>query len=189
MLSMTDLKNGVAVVIEGVPYAVLSVKHLHMGRGGSSSFARLRNLATGQILERNFKQADRIEEADIEKVKSVFLYSHRGEFWFVESNNPKNRFALKNDILSEMVKFLKNNLEITALKFNGKIINIELPVTVDYKVIFAPPGIRGNTSHGGSKPVTIETGAQISAPLFISEGDIIRVNTESGEYTKRVEKM
>lgn len=186
---MTDLKNGMAIVLDNMPYAVLSVKHLHMGRGGSSSFTRLRNLATGQILERNFKQADRIEEADIEKVKSIFLYSHRGEFWFVESNNPKNRFTLKNDILGDIVKFLKNNLEIIALKFNGKIINIELPVTADYKVSSAPPGIRGNTSQGGSKPVIIETGAQISAPLFISEGDIIRVNTESGEYTKRVEKI
>ncbi len=188
MLSINDLKNGIIVKIGSDPFVVLSVKHLHMGRGGSSVQTRIKNLKTGQVLERNFKPADEFEEAEIEKISCVFIYESRGDYWFNEAGNPKNRFSLKADDLAESAQFLKPNLEVQAIKYDDKIINIELPIKVDYKVIEAPPSVKGNTAQGGSKVVILETGAKISTPLFINAGDIIRVNTQTGEYTERVEK-
>ena len=198
MLSINDLKNGILIKIQNEPYQVLSVKHLHVGRGGSSIQTRIKNLKTGQVLERNFKPADKFEEAEVEKIKSRFLYGSRGIYWFDESGNPKNRFSLMKEEIGEPAQFLKPNLEILAIKFSAgggsapggdeKIISIELPIKVDYKVIEAPPAVRGDTAQGGVKVVVIESGAKISAPLFINEGDIIRINTSTGEYSERMEK-
>jgi elongation factor P len=188
-LSINDLKNGIFLVVGNEPYVVLEVKHLHMGRGGSSIQTRIKNLQTGQVFSRNFKPADSFEEAEIEKIKSRFLYENHGVYWFDEFSNPSNRFSFKKEELGEeIVNFLKPNLEIIALKFQDKIINIELPIKIDFKVVEAPPSIRGDTAQGGSKPVTIETGAKILVPLFIEEGDIVRINTQTGEYVERTKK-
>ena len=188
MLSINDLKNGSLVVIGGDPYVVMSVKHQHIGRGGSSIQTKIRNLKTGQVLERNYKPSDEFEEAEVKKMKSVFLYENRGECWFNEMGNPKNRFSLKKEELGDQAEFLKPSLEILAIMFDEKIINIELPIKIDCRVIEAPPALRGDTAQGGAKTVVIETGAKIIAPLFIGEGDVIRVNTQTGEYAERVEK-
>ncbi len=187
--SINDLKNGILIKIQGEPYAVLSVKHLHMGRGGSSVQTRIKNLKTSQVLERNFKPADSFEEAEVGKMKSRFLYESRGIFWFDEVGNPKNRFSLNGEELGDAAQFLKPNLEVLAIKLDNKIINVELQIKVDYRVIEAPPAVRGDTAQGGTKIVIIESRAKISTPLFVNEGDIIRVNTATGEYTERVEKV
>lgn len=188
MLTINDLKNGIVIKINNEPYMVMSIRHLHMGRGGASLQTKIRNLRTGQVYERNFKPADEFEEAKIEKIASSFLYESRGLYWFDEAGNPKNRFSLKFEEIGDSAQFLKPNLEISAVKFGDKIISIELPIKVDYKVIEAPPAIRGDTAQGGTKTVIIETAAKISTPLFINEGDVIRVNTETGEYVERIEK-
>lgn len=188
MLGINDLKNGTYIVYEEMPYEVLEVKHLHMGRGGSSIQTRLKNLKTGQILARNFKPADMFEEAEIERRKVKYLYNHREEYWFAEENNAKNRFSLKEEILGDNIHFLKSNTVVEALNFKDEILNITLPIKMDLKVTEAPPAIRGNTAQGGTKTVTVETGAQIVVPLFVNEGDIVRINTTTGEYTERVEK-
>lgn len=188
MLSINDLKVGTYIVYEGAPYEVLEVQHLHIGRGGSSIQTKLKNLKTGQVLSRNFKPADQFLEAAIEKQKVKYLYHHRDEYWFSEESNPKNRFLLTEDQLREIIHFLKPNTAVEALNFDNAIINVTLPIKMDFKVTEAPPAIRGNTAQGGTKTVTIETGAQITAPLFINEGDIIKINTQTGEYVERVEK-
>ncbi len=187
-LSINDLTNGTIVKIEGQPFVVLSVKHLHIGRGGSSIQTKIKNVKTGQVLERNYKPADAFEEAEIEKMQSRFLYESRGIFWFNEVGNAKNRFSLGVDEIGDAAQFLKPNLGILAIKFDDAIISIELPIKVDYKVVEAPPSVRGDTAQGGTKVVVIESGAKVSAPLFIQEGDIIRVNTQTGSYTERIEK-
>lgn len=188
MLSINDLQNGIYVVYEGVPYQVMEVRHLHMGRGSSSIQTKLKNLKTGQVLSRNFKPADTFEEANIEKQKVKYLYNHRSEYCFADADNPQNRFQLKEDILGSAIHFLKQNTLVEALKFKGAILNITLPIKMDFKVVEAPPSTRGNTAQGGTKTVAIETGASIVTPLFISEGDTIRVNTQTGEYVERMEK-
>lgn len=188
MLSINDLQSGSVIKIDNDPYQVLEAKHLHMGRGSSSVQTRIKNLRTGQVLERNYKPADSFEETEVEKKDAKFLYAHREEFWFCEAGNPKARFMLKQELLGESAVFLKPNLPVTALLFEGTILAIELPIKVDYKVIEAPPAVRGNTAQGGTKLVTLEGGAKINAPLFINEGDVVRVNTQIGEYTERMEK-
>ncbi len=187
-LNINDLKNGTVIKIEKDPYVVLSIKRFQMGRGGANANAKVRNLKTGQVLEKTFKPADEFEEAEVEKMKSRFLYSHKEDFWFNEPKNPKNRFMMKSELIGDSGKLLKSNMEIIALKFDDEIIGIELPIKGEYKVVEAPPAIRGNTAQGGTKTVVIETGAKVSAPLFINEGDIIRINTATGEYAERVEK-
>ena len=188
MLTINDLKNGLVIVIDNDPYAVMSVKHQHIGRGGSSIQTKIQNLRTGKVFNRNFKPSDKFGEAEIEKIKSRFLYANRGIFWFDEISNPQNRFSLEGEIVGGKAQFLKPNLEVTASKFEGKIIDVELPIKVDYKVVEAPPAIKGDTAQGGTKIVVLEAGARVLAPLFINEGDIIRVNTETGEYTERIKK-
>jgi len=188
MFSINDLQNGTVVSIDKDPYLVMLVKHQHIGRGGSSIQTKMKNLRTGQVFSRNYKPADEFEEAEVEKLKARFLYGNRGIFWFDEPNNPQNRFSLSDETIGEEAEFLKPNLEVTAVKFDEKIISVELPIKVDYKVTEAPPGIRGNTAQGGTKTVVIESGASVDVPLFINEGDIIRINTTTGEYAERVEK-
>jgi elongation factor P len=183
---MNDLEKGMVIVLDGTPYEVLSVTHTHLGRGGSTVEAKLRNLRNETVIYKNFKQADTIEEAEIEKIKYQFIYQHRGIFWFANCENPKERISLEEKIIGEKAKFLKPNTIVEATKFKNEIISIKLPIKVDLKVIEAPPGVKGDTAQGGSKIVKLETGAEISVPLFIKEGDIIRVNTETGEYVERV---
>jgi len=184
----TDLKPGTYIIIGNQPYVVLEYEFLRMQQRKPVVKTKLRNLISGSISERSWQPSDDIKEAEIERQKAKFLYSHRGEFWFAEINNPKNRFSLKEEFIGSIKDFLKNNLEVTAIKFDDKIISIELPIKVDYKVIEAPPAIKGNTAQGGTKTVIIETGVKVATPLFINEGDIIRINTSTGQYVERVEK-
>ena len=189
MLSYTDLTKGVLFIIDGEPWEVLESHFLRMQQRKAVVQTKIKNLITSKIVDRNFQPSDAFEEAEMGKMKSCFLYESRGVYWFNETNNPKNRFFFKKEELSEEIyNFLKPNLKIIALKFQDKIINIELPIKIDFKVVEAPPSIRGDTAQGGNKPVVIETGAKILVPLFIEEGDIIRINTQTGEYAERVEK-
>lgn len=188
MLSINDLQNGIYVVYENTPYEVMEVKHLHMGRGGSSIQTKLKNLKTGQVLSRNFKPADQFLEADTLKRKVKYLYNHRNEYWFSDASNPSSRFKLSEEQLGDIIHFLKPNTIVEALNFKDAILNVTLPIKMDFKVIESPPATRGNTAQGGTKTVTIETGASIIVPLFINEGDVIRINTQTEEYVERIEK-
>lgn len=188
MFSYTDLTKGILFVMDGEPWEVLESHFLRMQQRKAVVQTKIKNLISGKIVDRNFQPSDSFKEAEIEKTPVKFLYANRDEFWFNESGNPKTRFFLKAEALGGSEKFLKPNLGITAFKFNDKIINIELPIKADYKVIEAPPAIRGDTAQGGTKVITIETSAKITAPLFIGEGDIIKINTETGEYVERIEK-
>lgn len=188
MLSINDLTAGLYIVYENMPYQVLETQHLHIGRGSSSIQTKLKNLKTGQVLARNFKPSDQFLEANTLKNKVKYLYNHRNEYWFCEEKNQASRFKLSKNQLGEVIRFLKPNTIVEALNFRGEILNITLPIKMDFKVLEAPPAIHGNTAQGGTKTVTIETSASIAVPLFINEEDIIRVNTQTGEYVERMEK-
>jgi len=188
MLGMNDLKSGVYFIYESQPYEVLETHHLKMQQRRPTLQTKMRNLATGKILERNFQQADQFEEANIERQSVKFLYSHREEFWFSRKDDLGKRFQLKEDIIGNASVFLKPNTILEAISFNGQVINIRLPIKMEFRITEAPPAIRGDTAQGGVKQATIETGAKINVPLFINEGDIIRINTSIGEYVERVEK-
>lgn len=148
---------------------------------------KLKSLITGNALERNFHQGDVFEEAELSKLSSKFLYNHRDRYFFCEMENPSKRFDLGKEILGNQANFLKPNEIVDAIIFNDKIISISLPIKTSLKVTEAPPGVKGDSAQGGTKIVTLETGVQVSVPLFVEEGDVIEVNTETGQYTRRVE--
>ena len=189
MLSYTDLKKGTLFVKDGEPYEVLESNFLRMQQRKAVVQTKIRNLISGKIVDRNFQASDYFEEADVERKEAVFIYSHRAEFWFTEPNNPKNRFSVSNEVLGERAQFLKPNTKVQTLVFGSRIIKVELPIKMDFKVIEAPPAVRGNTAQGGTKTVVIEGGVRVAAPLFVNEGDLIRINTETGEYVERVQKI
>lgn len=170
------------------PYLVLEYTFLRMQQRKPTVQTKLKNLITGKIVAKSFQGSDAFPEAEIEKEPISFLYANRGEFWFCEKGNPKNRFSLKEENMGDQSRFLKPNTEVTAYKFKEKIINVELPVKIDYKVVEAPPSYKGDTATGGSKTVKLENGLMMNVPMFINEGDIIRVNTETGDYVERAEK-
>ncbi len=149
---------------------------------------KIENLISGKVVDYSAHQNEEFEEAEIDMTPVVFIYQAKGEYWFNEKGNPKDRFPLKEEAIGKAAQFLKTNLEVTAYKFGEKIINMELPIKMDLKVTEAPPAVKGNTAQGGTKLVTLETGAKVDVPLFINEGDILRVNTTTGEYVERVEK-
>ncbi|MEI6580852.1 MAG: elongation factor P [bacterium] len=152
---------------------------------------KLKSLITGKTIAATFHVADTAEEADISKKEVKFLYHNRGEFWFCDPEDPKNRFKLDEQLMdNNTAKFLKPNENAIALVWDDddeeKTIKVSLPVKMEFKVKEAPPAVRGDTSKSGNKIITLENGATLNAPMFINEGDTIRVNTETGEYVERV---
>lgn len=189
MLDYFDLRKGTKFILEGEPYEVLEFQQMYKAQDMVVARTKIKNLVNGKVLERTFHQDDKFEEAELEKIEVKFLFTHRGKFGFCEAQNPRTRFELTDGQVDESSKFLKPNQVLIGIKFQGKIINVSLPIKVQLKVVEAPPGIKGDRAQGGTKTITLETGAQINVPLFVETGDIIEVNTEKGEYVKRVEEM
>lgn len=188
MLSYTDLKRGVLFIYNGEPHEVLEANFSRMQQRKAVVQTKIRNLASGKIYEVSFQPNDQFKEAEIEKRPLVFLYEHRGEFVFADPQNSKGRFSLGEKMVGSNKKWLKSNTQLSAFFFENKLLNLILPVKMDFKVIEAPPGVQGDRAQSGTKSVTIETGAVIQAPLFINADDVIRVNTQTGEYAERAEK-
>ena len=173
--------------MEGEPYEVLEFQQMRKAQDVTVAQTKIQNLITGKVFERNFHLGETFEEAELEKIEVKFLYTHRGKFCFSEIKNPSHRFELIEEQIGSGAKFLKPNQTLTGIKFKDRIINIVLPIKVQLKVAESPPGIKGGRAQAGTKTVTLETKAKINAPLFIKEGDIIEINTETGEYVRRVE--
>ncbi len=194
MLSYTDLKKGIVFVYNGEPYEVLEASFLRMQQRKAVVQTKIRSLMSGKILDRNWQASDEFEEAEVERKPAVFLYervpssakaSEGKEYWFHEEGDKSKRFSLKEDIVGEPGRFLKPNTVVTTKVWNGKVINVEVPIKMTLEVKEAPPAIRGNTAQGGTKQVVLETGATVNAPLFVEAGEKIVVNTETGEYVER----
>lgn len=184
MLGITDLKTGVVIDYEGAPCQVLTYQHSKMGRGGAVLRTKLRNLKTQAVFDITFKGGDRFEEAELKKQSSTFLYSEAEDYIFMDSQSFE-QFTLTADQLGIKRNYLKAESMVDILFYDGKAVNLELPIKMEFEVTQTEPGVRGDTAQGGSKPATIETGAKIMVPLFIKIGDIIRVNTLEGTYVER----
>jgi elongation factor P len=154
---------------------------------------KLKSLISGKTFGATFHVSDKADEADIEKRDVKFLYANKGEFWFCNPEDPKNRFKLENNLIGDSAKFLKENGLVQALVWDNddeeKIIKITLPIKVEFKVKEAPPAVRGNTVQGGTKIVVLENGTNMNVPMFIEEGDVLSINTETGTYVERVTKQ
>lgn len=188
MLEYNEIVAKKMIVLDNEPYLVLSSSVSKKSRQQASNQTKLKHMITGKVTSRAFHQTDKLKEADIKKRDIKCLYNSRGEWWFCDTDNPSDRFSLPETSMDEKGQYLKENTLVEALMFNDQVIGIRPPPKVDLAVSQAPPTIRGNTAQGGTKQVTLETGAIVSVPLFIEQGDIIRVNTETGQYSERVGK-
>lgn len=188
ILSYNEITQKKVIEYNGDPYEVLSSHVFRMQQRKPVNQAKLRNLLSGKVLEISFHQSETVPEADIGKMSATYLYTNRGESWFCEEGNPKNRFSFPENSVHEKIQWLKGNSPVEVMTYKDKPATIEIPIKMDLKVTEAPPAVKGDTATGGSKQVAVESGATVSTPLFINAGDIIRVNTDTGEYVERVEK-
>jgi elongation factor P len=176
------------VVMDGDPYLVLSSSIAKKDRQKASNNVRIKNLRTGQVIEKTLHQSDVFEEAEVSKREVKYLYANKGEYWFCEPDNPRERFNLSEEVVGHLEHFVRPNSIVDAVVFADEILSITTPIKVELKVKEAPDAVKGNTSSGATKEVILETGFTLQAPQFIATGDIIAVNTETGEYSARVEK-
>ena len=174
------------IIFENEPWEVIGSHVFRKQQRKPVNAVKLRNLITGRITEVSFHVSDKIEEAEIDKKEVKYLYTNKGEYWFSEAKDASKRFQLPEDMLGYAAKFLKPNITVDAMLFDEKIIGVKLPIKMELKVVEAHEATRGNTAQGATKAVVLETGAEIQVPMFIKEGDIVRVNTETGDYTDRV---
>ena len=186
MLDYNEITVRKYIVFEGEPYEVLSSHVFRKQMRKPVNATKLKNLISGRVVEHSFSAQDKASEAEIDSRKVKFLFQNRGEWMFCEENDPSKRFNIKAELLGENGKFMKPNSLVEVLSFEEKPFSVKLPIKVELKVTDAPHAVKGDTAKGGNKVITLETGATITAPMFITEGEIVRINTETGEYVERV---
>ena len=190
MLDYSEIKKGKVIIYEDEPYVILDNHVARTQQRKPQNQVKMRNLISGRGVNTVFHASDRAEEADITKRPIKFLYESKGELWFCDIKNPQERFKLDEVLVGDQKRFLKANAEVEAMVFDfddeERIIGVRLPVKMEFVVKEAPPAIKGNTATGGNKRVTLENGTQVEVPLFISEGETVRINTENGDYVERV---
>lgn len=173
------------IIHEGEPFEVIDSHVFRKQQRKPVNAVKLRSLLNGRITEVSYHTTDKIEEAEIDRKEVKYLYTNKGEFWFAEPNDPSKRFQLEEKMIGPGGKFLKANMILDVMTFNEKIIGIKLPIKVELKVKEAPDAVKGNTSSGATKVAILENGATVNVPLFIKEGETIRINTETGDYVER----
>lgn len=185
MRTINDLKPGTYFIYRGEPHEVLEASHLKMAQSKGMLQVKVRNMKTGGVFSDTFKGNDRFEDADIQSRKLKFIYSHRGNFIFSEAENSSRRLELTEEAVGDGKYYLTPNLVLGGIYFDGTLLTITFPPKVELRVKDAPPVERGNTAQGGKKPVVAETGLKVQVPFFIKGGDLIIVNTNTGEYVER----
>ncbi|MBP9726229.1 MAG: elongation factor P [Gammaproteobacteria bacterium] len=182
--STNEFKNGMKIMLDGSPFNILDVDFVKPGKGQAFTRVRIKNLKTDRVIEKTFKANDSVEAADITEVDAQYLYSD-GEQWHFMANETFEQHAVGKAAASDAVQWLKEEDVCTLLLWNNEVISITPPNFVTLKVVETDPGLRGDTSGGGGKPATLETGAVVRVPLFINIGDVLRVDTRTGEYSSR----
>ncbi len=184
MLNFNEIKMGKVIKLIGEPYIIIKTDHHKMGRGGAVLKIKCRNLINGTVQERTYQGTEKAEEAETETKKANFMYKDKDLAYFMD-NASYEQFDLPIEELGESAMFLKDGTDVDVLYFESKPVSISLPIKMDLKVVSAPPGVKGNSAGNVNKQVELETGAKINVPMFINEGDIIKINTDTGEYVER----
>lgn len=188
VLSYNEISIKKVIIWDDEPFIVLSSHVFRKQKRKPVNVTKLKSLISGRVVEQTFHSSETAEEADMSSRPVEYIYEAKGEYWFNTPGKPAERFALPADVVGDEIKYLKARTVIDALLFDDKIISVKIPVKVELAIKETAPAVKGNTSGNALKEATLETGAKIMVPMFINEGDVIRVNTESGEYTERVEK-
>jgi elongation factor P len=185
VIDTSEFRKGMKIEIDGEPFEILDFQHVKPGKGSSFTRTTIRNMITGRNLQPTFKSGDKVGKPDIEEKDMTYLYAQGDEFHFMEQRTFEQTY-LDAKTLGEAKNFLKENINASVLFYNGKAIGVTLPNSVDLKVVKCDPGVRGDTVSGAQKPATLESGYVINVPLFINEGDVLKIDTRSGEYLTRV---
>lgn len=183
----SDIRKGLKIEIDGTPYVVVDFQFVKPGKGVAFTRTRLKNMETGAVLERTFRTGEKLDGADMEERDCEFLYKEGDKFCFMDTENFE-QFMVDEATVGEAGLWLTENLKVKVLLHSGRPISLELPNFVELAVVEADPGVRGDTASGATKPVTLQTGARIQVPLFIGQGEVLRIDTRTGSYVERVKR-
>lgn len=183
--SAGDFRNGMTLEIEGNVYQVLEFMHVKPGKGAAFVRTKLKNIINGGVVEKTFRPTETFEEAYIERKTMQYLYND-GDLYYFMDNETYDQIAVNSDDVGDALKFVKENENVTVSSYQGKVFAIEPPFTVELVVTETEPGFKGNTAQGATKPAVVETGAQVAVPLFVEQGEMIKIDTRTGEYLSRV---
>ncbi|MFC5540266.1 MAG: elongation factor P [Bacilli bacterium] len=184
MISVNDFRTGLTIIVDGELYRVLDFQHVKPGKGAAFVRSKLRNLRNGNVVEKTFRAGEKVEKAMIENRKMQYLYANGDAHVFMDMESYE-QIELNAKQIDYELKFLKENMEVFIMTYQGEVLGVELPNTVELKVVETEPGIKGDTASGGSKPATLETGLVVQVPFFVNEGDILVINTSDGSYVSR----
>lgn len=186
MISVNDFKTGLTILVDGVLYRVMDFQHVKPGKGAAFVRSKLRNLRNGSVNEKTFRAGEKVEKAQIDNRKMQYLYASGDQHVFMDTDSYEQIELNENQIEYEL-KFLRENMEVHVIQFQGETLGVELPKTVILEVTETEPGIKGDTSGGGSKTASLETGLVVTVPLFINVGDKLIINTDEGSYVSRAQ--
>lgn len=184
MISTNDFKTGVTVDIDGDVYQVVDFQHVKPGKGAAFVRAKIRNMRTGSVVERTFNAGEKLPKARIDRREVQYLYNDGNDYNFMDMES-YDQMALSQEQLGDTIKYLKENMIISLLMYQGKSIGVDIPNFVELEVVETDPGIKGDTASGGSKPAKMETGYIVQVPFFINVGDVLQIDTRTGHYIKR----
>ncbi|MBW2055877.1 MAG: elongation factor P [Deltaproteobacteria bacterium] len=185
MLTIYDFRKGLKIELNGEPFVLVDYEHVKPGKGGAFARAKIKSLITGNVREQTFRVSDRLESPDVVERQMQYLYRDGEKYCFMD-NETYEQFFLTEDQVGKSKDFLKENINVSLLYYNGKPIGIELPIFVELEIVDTQPGVRGDTASGGTKPAILETGATVQVPLFLNQGDVIKIDTRTGAYIERV---
>ncbi|NLX91062.1 MAG: elongation factor P [Firmicutes bacterium] len=185
MISSNDFQTGLTIELDGEIYMVIEFQHVKPGKGAAFVRSKLKNLRSGSITEKTFRAGEKVARALIEKKEMEYLYNAGEEYIFMDTESYE-QVSLTANQLGDNLNFLKENMRLLVMVFKGEVIGVELPHSVELAVVETEPGFKGDTAAGGSKPAKLETGFVVQVPFFINEGDILRIDTRTGEYLERV---
>ncbi|AGA69867.1 translation elongation factor P (EF-P) [Desulfitobacterium dichloroeliminans LMG P-21439] len=184
MISSNEFKTGVTIEVDNDVYTIVEFQHVKPGKGAAFVRTKLKNVKTGGIVERKFNAGEKVPKAHVERREMQYLYKD-GDFYAVMDNESYEQTSLTDAQIGDGVKYLKENMNLGVLFFNGAVIGVDLPNTVVLEVAHTEPGVRGDTATGGSKPATLETGAVVQVPFFVNEGEKLIIDTRTGNYVQR----
>lgn len=184
-ISTADFRNGLVVESDKGLMEIIEFQHVKPGKGGAFVRTKFRNVLSGRVIEKTFRSGEKFEEARVEEQPWQYLY-HDGDFYHFMNNQNYEQLEVGEDIIGDGAKWMKENVDVGLLFHNGKVIALKLPLTVVLEITQSDPGVQGDRSSGGTKPATLETGAVIQVPLFVEEGQTVKVDTRTGQYLERV---
>ena len=185
VIDTSEFRKGLKIEVDGEPFEIVEFQHVKPGKGSAFVRTSIRNLLTGRVLQPTFKSGDKVGKPDIEERDMQYLYKQGDDFYFMDNRNFEQTY-LSEAALGEAKNFLKEQISASILFYNGKAIGVTLPNAVELKVTKCDPGVRGDTVSGALKPAILETGYEVSVPLFINEGDVLKIDTRDGKYLTRV---